>query len=168
MSGKPTFSCQGCAKCCSNLIVREKAGLMLLPEEVSLFPEALIKPCLAIGTFPQDRKFIILTFQLTEMVCPYLKDKKCMIYNKRPVSCRAYPVVDRPKEPGLGLASECTEYIALKKQFGAKFELNIPNEYLIAHRFMGERVIPFRNLHDIGVRRWVYNLKTNKWELYKN
>ena len=93
MSSKPTFSCQGCAKCCKTLIGRNgTAGLLLLPEEIHLFPDNLIQPCQAIGTYPGDKKFYLINFQYIENVCLHLEENKCLIYDIRPLACHAYPL----------------------------------------------------------------------------
>jgi hypothetical protein len=29
--------------------------------------------------------------------CPFLKDKRCAVYEHRPANCRSYPYLDRPE-----------------------------------------------------------------------
>jgi uncharacterized protein len=49
---------------------------------------------------------------MRERPCPFLKDKRCAVYEHRPASCRNYPYLDRPKFTArtlgmIGRLSEC-------------------------------------------------------------
>lgn len=117
---KRKFSCvQGCSDCC---IYRDyypsvrygKIGVLVLPDEKpvleSLARERNIKvkilPRLAIGTDSPDT---IIAYQMMGKkddgdLCPFLDVEstarsphggfRCGIYDKRPLACRAYPVID--------------------------------------------------------------------------
>jgi len=166
---QPRFSCSGCGKCCRELLgMGVTAGLLLLPEEIPLFPDHLIKPCQAKGTHPNDKKkFYLLTLQYTENVCIHLKDNKCMIYNKRPLVCRAFPLQLIDKEEGFVFSPECPEYLKLKNQFGNRFALNMPEEHRQAILYLAEKQREFYTVDSLEMRPWVFNLKTNSWELFR-
>jgi Fe-S-cluster containining protein len=166
----PKFVCQGCAKCCSTLLTNNgTTGLTLLPEEISLFQSSLIKPQYGIGTFPFDKKFKILFYQLTDMVCPNLREKKCSIYQKRPLMCRRFPVqrLDYHNQ-NLKLSMDCTEWQYLASKFGDGTLIDISEDYTEAHSEIVKRTRFLSNLPDISIRAWFYNLKTHHWELYKD
>ena len=49
---------------------------------------------------------------MRERPCPFLKDKRCAVYEHRPASCRGYPYLDRPEFTArtlgmIGRLSEC-------------------------------------------------------------
>ena len=49
---------------------------------------------------------------MRERPCPFLKDKRCSVYEHRPASCRGYPYLDRPEFKArtlgmIGRLSEC-------------------------------------------------------------
>ena len=167
MSNEHTFQCQGCAKCCTNLIIDDEAGLLLLPEETHYFPADMISPCQAVGSYPGDSKFTIITYQLNRNICPKLNDNKCTIYENRPITCRSFPVIDSSTRPGLDVAGECTEVKEIIEKYGRGVRTNIPQGYGEAHEVLRIRTNPFYLLPNLSFKRWVYNLKIKGWELYK-
>ena len=114
------FICKTCGKCCSILKFSEvaltskgpmygyhgsevKSGLPLFEWEVQSITEEAQKLGISINIEPQimyidvmsQRKIITLWIML-EKSCPFLKENKCVIYNKRPWACEAYPILNTP------------------------------------------------------------------------
>ena len=117
---KRKFSCvEGCSDCC---IYRQyypsveygKIGVLVLPEEKATIERLAkdmgttvrIMPRLAVGKNSPDK---IIAYQMMGKdqdgnLCPFLdvenKERsahggfKCKIYSKRPLACRAYPLID--------------------------------------------------------------------------
>jgi Fe-S-cluster containining protein len=68
---------------------------MLLPQETNLFPEEDVSPMWAIETRGHSRpaRPKPAIYQLNRQTCPYLtRQNKCLIYKRRPLICRAYPL----------------------------------------------------------------------------
>jgi len=94
------FQCLRCGYCCENLIRSTlegvSLGLLLFPEEIKYFQKDNIVPCEGFGTYPEDDKFKITTFQLNRNVCPHLKkvnkQSECIIFDHRPLVCKCYPL----------------------------------------------------------------------------
>ncbi len=123
----PKFSCvQGCSDCC---IYREyypsmeygKIGVLLLPaekqeiESLALENNVSVKivPRLAVGKETPDR---VIAYQMMGKngdgdLCPFLDVEsasksphggyRCRIYDRRPLACRAYPLVDSGQDAGI-------------------------------------------------------------------
>jgi Fe-S-cluster containining protein len=94
MSGGPIeFRCLECGECCRRLLIDSRLirkGLPLFPDECGLFPRELIRPGVGIGQ-PGEPGFRVISYQMTEMVCPHLDEGSCGIWEARPVVCRSYP-----------------------------------------------------------------------------
>jgi len=92
------FKCRKCGSCCKNLtetMGEHRFGLLLTPKEAGLFPRELVKPYM--GTERKGRRrprpAQITAYQLDADNCPHLgEDNRCGIYDRRPLSCRAFPV----------------------------------------------------------------------------
>ncbi len=106
------FKCSGCATCCKTLgqgeekkskqdgFVRildakglplfcwEHEKLKKLAAEKGL--KADFRPSAVI--FDKAGKAFIISYVLKGPLCPFLKDNKCIIYEDRPLRCRAYPL----------------------------------------------------------------------------
>lgn len=73
-----------CAKCKNNCCHRFYA--VLLPEEEELFEEASTEVSTPLGP--------VKTLGRPGRVCPFLDERGfCRVYNKRPMDCRAWPVI---------------------------------------------------------------------------
>ncbi len=159
------------------------AGLMLFPNEVKLFRKGAIKPCLAIGKSPTHSRFKIITYQLTEDICPHLKNNSCTIYQERPLVCKGYPFTMSVDWKGMsfGVVPKCT---SIKELMGRHQEIRVHDELkaLINSIETGEqhfrrkeeieaRLLCMKKLQDYYIlnhrknKRWAYNLKTDKWKL---
>ncbi|HSQ49219.1 MAG TPA: YkgJ family cysteine cluster protein, partial [Candidatus Deferrimicrobiaceae bacterium] len=87
-----SFRCSECGTCCRDIFDDrggDKRGLTLTADEALLFPENLIAPLAAFG-FEQPET--IFLHQLKVKDCPLIDQNKCMIYEKRPLVCRAFPL----------------------------------------------------------------------------
>jgi len=95
--GEPIkFQCLICGQCCRDLL-RENSGLILglalTRDEAKLFPQELISPAHGRGKSPLSI-YAVTMYQLNVDVCPFLGRKNtCRIYDKRPLTCRRFPLV---------------------------------------------------------------------------
>lgn len=116
------FSCvDGCSKCCTEReyypsIKFGKIGVLILPEERSKIEalakkhgiNAVILPRIGVSE-KSDKPEEILAYQMMGRepngnTCPFLDTEsdlksphggyRCMIYDQRPLACRAYPILD--------------------------------------------------------------------------
>jgi Fe-S-cluster containining protein len=84
------FLCTRCALCCQDSPTRARQILLLEREaqQISDFTGQTIlsfaEPSQRESPFPYEMKKM-------DGCCVFLKDKKCMIYNRRPLICRFYP-----------------------------------------------------------------------------
>jgi Fe-S-cluster containining protein len=92
------FQCLKCGFCCRNLVVdfgEWTLGLLLLPDEVNLFPQEKIAPMWGIGvkgrSRPRPEK--VGVFQFNTKICVHLTEQNtCRIYAERPLICHAHPL----------------------------------------------------------------------------
>jgi Fe-S-cluster containining protein len=99
------FECQKCGHCCKSFKDEER-GLKGLPlfewekEELEkVAKEKGIELNIEVTDIIYDKKsnsYICLNFSLIQEPCPFLKETQCSIYNKRPLICRAFPLVKSP------------------------------------------------------------------------
>ena len=145
-----------CGKCCSNLRKGdEKSGLTLFPEELHLFPEEKVRPYIGKGI---DRGTDIFAYQQTENICVHLENRKCMIYEQRPMMCRSFPV--KVGENGLRFISRCVGVREMiKNSVALTHEMN---EVKVAIQLV-ERLYEFHKSLGEGYRRWRYNLVLEEW-----
>lgn len=142
---------------------------MLFSNELVLFPKEIIKPCLGIGRSPSQELFKIITYQLTTQICPHLIDNACSIYEQRPLACRLYPIkakYDRT-DYSFSFAPECGFVIELGKRYPTvdKFNFESTIEMEVGKEVI-TKVTDFYVLKDRKAKRWIYNLKSTKWDRY--
>ena len=154
--------CQRCGKCCSKLVQQDRGilrGLSLLPEEIDLFPEELVKPYLGIGKRPHMAKFQIIAYQLASDSCPHLVENSCSRYDERPTSCRQFPFslnLDEENEPLLGVDMNCPADVDLLNNTDGLLEFT--------DREDAERLLDLkRRVLENPRRAWVYDLATMRW-----
>ncbi len=153
------MECASCVKCCSNLRTgKEETGLTLFTDEVHLFPPELVRPFIGRGV---DGATSIFTFQHTLKVCVHLSDKKCGIYENRPLMCRSFPV--RLEERGVTFSSGCVGVLNTLKKGGGLEEYQVEIQSSIE---MVEKLRKFQNSFEPDEKRWRYNLIEEKWEIY--
>ncbi len=164
------FICLKCGNCCRNLIGNEDAaGLILFPDEIDLFQKRDIKPCSAIGKSLTHGSFKIITYQLTENICPHLKDNSCIIYRERPLSCKGFPFVlsGDSRQPSLLTDSECTFIKELRGKYLSRAIRDFAHcESIEARTVFLEKLRDYYILESRKIKRWLYNLRTEKWERY--
>ncbi len=100
--------CTACANCC--VVVSPSLG----EEDVERLAGHL-----GMGGFEFKSKYLQPAesgadepWVMRERPCPFLKDKRCAVYEHRPVACRSYPYLDRPEFTArtlgmIGRLSEC-------------------------------------------------------------
>lgn len=156
------YVCQMCGKCCKDLIQQDRGilrGLSLLPEEIGLFPEELVKPYLGIGRRPHMTKFQVIAYQLSSDSCPYLVENNCGRYDERPITCKQFPFsldLDQEDEPLLGVDMNCPAAVELINTTDGQIEFTDRND--------AEKLLELkRRVMENPRRAWVYDLATMKW-----
>jgi Fe-S-cluster containining protein len=172
MSGEPIkFRCIQCGECCRRLLVDSqlvRKGLPLFPEERGLFPEELIRPGVGIG-HPDEPGFRIISYQMTEKVCPHLCDGSCGIWDARPTVCRAYPYMPVITQGGYvtrEASLECTSLMMEAARRHGAFDLDDGS--------LGEEIEALRRLSEITSEAvghldeaWIYDLKRGRWARFE-
>ena len=152
------FECLKCCHCCRNLLHREKKevmGLSLLPEEATLFPPEHIFPSIGIGKYGQPKRIVAYQLDLNE--CPYLQERQCAIYEKRPLACRAYPFqLMRIKPPRFLVDKNCKWFKERVISKGLEKRLLTSKEGLVAK----EEVRAASQLNELKIE---FILSGNKW-----
>jgi len=164
MSKKKTiirFQCTRCGKCCREHrgpMLGQLHGLMLMPNEVQLFPSELIKPMFRYhpNTDPSIAGMVWM-YQLDSDGCPHYDEERriCEIYEKRPILCRAYPFEWRGNS--VMCHEACSEIERLNK---LKVTLSVPRKEVEAAVSIQEYQHEFMR-REINVER--YDLKTQSW-----
>lgn len=159
-SGAAKFSCIRCGKCCEGLVSEDKGvlrGLTLLPDEISLFPLGMVEPAIGVGRGPRCESFNVVAYQLVADVCPHRGDGLCLVYARRPSSCRQFPFSLEPGDEGplIGFDMNCPSVSALLVS-GGGLELS---ELEAAGRLYRLKVLLVENPR----RAWFYDLGTHRW-----
>lgn len=82
------FKCSRCGYCCTHLLTSRgdlTYGLYLSPSEAKYFPKEVVFPLFKNG----DN---IFAYQLGMDICPHFNENKCLIYENRPLGCKAFPL----------------------------------------------------------------------------
>ena len=152
------FQCKRCGTCCRNLLEDDdsiRKGLLLTAKEVGLFPSEMISPSLAIGTEKQKRT---ITYQLNVNICPHINDKnECLIYNKRPLMCKAFPF-----DSG-SFSVRCVVFS--NRKLGVLYCDFAPSESQIdasekLNKYIRKR---FHKHFTKGIKVWNFDLATKNW-----
>lgn len=98
-------------------------GLMLMPHETSLFPSEFIKPM-----FRYRGSDVAWLYQLDVDICPHYRDG-CLIYDRRPVICRAFPT-EASCSRKLILHESCPEIARLAEKISEKLRDKGMNQLL--------------------------------------
>jgi len=155
------FKCYRCGYCCRNLVTESPYGLVgmfLMPGERRLFPKTNIRPYLAVGMNGPDKN---IAYQYAEMVCPHItEDNRCKIYDQRPMTCRAYPLIEDAR--GIGLCGDCKWVQTMRHLL--PFRLT-----KIANKSMIQGYIQIISLiRRNSIRRgWIYNLADHQWHTWE-
>lgn len=154
-----------------------KLGLSLKLEEFKLFPPEIVSPQFGVGTRTSLKPRHILSYQLNVNVCPHLtEDNNCRIYNNRPLSCRAFPLISLgPIGTTIADAKDCKFVEQHEKKHGSflthlyplnennfKMDIGWSAIYQIVDNIKRKLFKALRRKRD---RLMKYNLRNNKWEI---
>ena len=154
--------CERCGKCCHDLIQIDRGilrGLTLLPDEVDLFPEEIVKPYLGLGKRPYESGFKVIAYQLTVEGCPKYSENLCTIYETRPTTCRQFPFsldLDEDNNPVLGIDMNCPA--------ATKMVSNMDGTIEFSDRKEAEKLFEISKMITVNPRKsWIYDLGSMKW-----
>ena len=160
------FECLKCSRCCTNLLVENNGflkGLELMPEETSLFPVEHVFPSIAIGSYGNPKK--ALTFQLDLVQCPHLSGKSCLIYDRRPITCRIFPFELESTNPlKVLIDKKCKWYFEKVVSTGKNKKLMNKEEKIIAPKEMESCWEEFKIYQEIFKKDcWNFDLRRKAW-----
>ena len=168
------FKCLRCGECCKNLI-HEVEGMLkgpsLWPDEIHLFLKNTISPSYGIGK-TSDSVNGIYMYQLNIDDCPHLTtSKECKIYDKRPLSCRVFPLIGIDLNLAfLAKNRDCNFINQTERKLGSldfiftpKF-FSAPDCWKALNRNLRKIFNKQIDARLMGLHIFSYNLKTQKWE----
>jgi Fe-S-cluster containining protein len=134
-------------------------GLTLLPDEVDLFPEDMVKPYLGLGKRPYESGFKVIAYQLTGDECTKLVENTCTIYEIRPTTCKQFPFsldLDEDNEPLLGIDMNCPAASEMISTMDGQVEFTDREE--------AEKLFELSRKVTVNPRKaWIYDLESMKW-----
>lgn len=134
-------------------------GLTLLPDEVDIFPEEIVKPYLGLGKRPYESGFKVIAYQLTVESCPKYGVNLCTIYETRPTTCRQFPFsldIDEENQPVLGIDMNCPA--------AEKMVSNMDGTIEFTDRAEAEKLFELSKMVTVNPRKaWIYDLGSMKW-----
>ncbi len=152
------FECQRCGVCCRSLLESKdgiKRGLPLTEREVSLFPEEVVSPKLAIGVTEPNT---VVLYQLNVNVCPYINDRnECGRYENRPLMCQSFPVVAGDLSNRCRVFSYRKAGVSYADPYPMKRQLEASNKF---NGYLRNRI---KKHYPKGLRMWEYDLSTGQW-----
>lgn len=141
------FSCTKCANCCITLGKGEGAadsGLPLFSWEyrrLSRFAsENGIKADFAADIIVGDTN-LVAGWILKGPICPFLKEKECIIYEQRPIRCRSYPVEVRNVNGKVRFGSNICPSIPTQYQNGFSSDKDTQSFMKELHECFGEAMV---------------------------
>ena len=156
------YDCKQCGNCCRDLIQNDRGilgGLPLLPEELNLFPEEIVKPYLGLGKRPYESGFKVIAYQLTVDECPKLVENLCTMYETRPTTCRQFPFsldIDEDNEQVLGIEMNCPAASEMVNNMEGTIEFTNREEV--------EKLFELSRKVTVNPRKaWVYDLGSIRW-----
>jgi len=143
-------------------------GLLLLPDEISLFDEDDLEPMWGIGLKGRSRPRpeAVAVVQLNRDVCPHVSPENlCLIYEKRPQICRAHPLTLRITQDGE------VESASYSKRCPAIKGLPSNHKITLGEHFSMEMIRATAALNTYfnsmfkksGGLLWVFDLESKKW-----
>jgi len=133
-------------------------GILLFPGEVSLFPAGAdyIKPYWGRGKAPKIRP---VSYQVDTERCPLLSpDNLCTVYERRPLTCRAYPInlLEMIQDGGYKSQTPCNIVHG--------FMGSLPADIVEAHQTISDRMMNsgFTWIWDLETSQWVHNSEITK------
>ena len=118
------FKCQSCGLCCKGEANETFFGIRLFDFEAKrikdkakeLAVKASIVPSLIIGD-NNSKKELVALYKFNHKDCPFLANNKCLVYEIRPLMCRAFPIITSGRKDGYVVRSEmCPEVKRLKNE----------------------------------------------------
>ncbi len=105
----------------------------------------------------------VILYQLKANDCPYVnQNDKCVIYEKRPLVCRAFPLSQ-------GAYSTKCRLFRFAKNFPegfVKIAIDWGNTQLDAERKLDKHIIEhFKNAFKKGIGVWSFDLASEQWKL---
>lgn len=156
------YECKQCGNCCRDLLQTDRGilrGLTLLPEEVDLFPDEIVRPYLGLGKRPYESGFTVIAYQLTVDECTKLVENMCTIYNTRPTTCKQFPFsldIDEDKESLLGIDMNCPAASEMVNNLEGTLEFTDLEE--------AEKLFELSKKVTVNPRKaWIYDLCSMKW-----
>jgi len=169
------FDCLKCGRCCHMLINENNGiqkGLELTKDEVKMFPAKMVSPSFGRGK-TLDSIYVITRYQLNVEKCPFIKkDNTCKIYEKRPISCRRFPLMFSSDAHicNIAIGINCKFIEKIEEHLG--YELNYlftPEKFIAKKCWQAlETEIRLKENSYIDAKLdnmdiFSYDLKTNKW-----
>lgn len=88
-----TIDCTHCGRCCQQLKpICSQQDQQRLAARLSITVEQLRQQYLEYDTSDDEP-----AWQIKNSPCPFLRDKKCTVYENRPDNCRDYPYLHEPE-----------------------------------------------------------------------
>ena len=162
------FQCKKCGTCCRNLMedrnyIDIHNGMFLTAREIRLFQRKLISPHFAIG---KNKPRHIISYQLNVTVCPHLTEKnKCRIYDKRPLTCKAFPLEVISAE--LTLSLKCPIVNShMKDKVRAPWKLLTTEIDAVqrSRKYISNRCQKYGKASS---KLWDFDLRTKSWKVVK-
>lgn len=162
------FQCKKCGTCCRNLMedrnyIDIHNGMFLTAREIRLFQRKLISPHFAIG---KNQPKHIISYQLNIPVCPHLTEKnKCRIYDKRPLTCKAFPLEVITAELTMSLKCPIVNSY-MKEKVRASWELSTTEIDAVqrSRKYISNR---FQKYGKASSKLWNFDLRTKSWKVVK-
>ena len=159
------FECLRCGECCRNFHIESEygtLGLFLMPNERKLFLSYQIRPLYGAGIKGRSRPRpqVTYAYQIVQNTCPHLTEENlCAIYEKRPVSCKSFPL-------GVMLDRRCI-WVKQHYQEGestpkSMLDLGDLDKYeIMLFKYIGIYAEKYPG------KMWAWDLKTKKWRKTK-
>lgn len=130
LRGEGVYHCSDAVTTGLSLSNAEAAPLRADPRGATIHPRTFLLET-------RRRVAVVLDWHLPHAVCPFYADHKCTVYDKRPLPCRAYPVM--LSTPALKLAPECPKVPAPRSSL--RIEVKARNAIERAHAALDEEAM---------------------------
>lgn len=143
----------------------------MLPHEKEMFRESQIKPGIGIGENTGDSGFRIISYQMTENVCPHRRLGGCIVWASRPTVCRAYPFMPTITQGGLVIK----QYDLLCRALSGLTERAHEEPVRFEPRSVAREMEAAEELSKFTLRAvesldgaWFYDLKSDGWVPFRS
>jgi Fe-S-cluster containining protein len=142
---------------------------MLFADEIHLFEKGQVSPAWGEGKNPNHKRFRIITYQMNQKICPHYQDKKCNIYEKRPLICRLFPIDCFPQY--IILHKDCNWVQETMRKYPKGISKTSTPENSDEYKAWLELRLRFKNhiakKKGADSSQWDYNYLTKKWSRKK-